>query len=103
MTKFVVEKNFFSIIQVFGTYFLDEIMNWNWGYLIHQGSSDDYIPSLVEEFYNSFTNIDIDHHTHRIHIYWRGEMKVVDLQFLLDLSGIPLSLGLNQIPMNLEE
>ena len=80
MTKFVVEKNFCIIFQAFGTYFLDEIMNRNLGYLIHQHSIDHYIPNLVEEFYNSFTYEDIDHHTHIININKREEMKVVNLQ-----------------------
>ena len=30
-------------------------------------------------------------------------MKVIDLQSLSDLTGIPLTLGLNQIPMGLKE
>ena len=30
-------------------------------------------------------------------------MKVVDLQLLSDLTGIPLALGLNQIPMRIQE
>jgi len=68
MTKFVAEKNFFTIFQTFGMYFLEEIMNRNWGYLIQKGSFDRYIPSLVEEFYDSFTNNDIDYHAQRIHI-----------------------------------
>ena len=56
MMKLVIEKNFFAIFQAFGTYFLEEIMNRNWGYLINEGSFEHYIPTLVEEFYNSFTN-----------------------------------------------
>jgi len=68
MTKFDIEKNFITIFQAFGKYFLEEIMNRKWGYLIHDGSTDHYIPSLVEKFYNSFTNFDIDNHDHRIRI-----------------------------------
>ena len=72
MTKFVAEKNFFTIFQTFGMYFLEEIMNRNWGYLIHEGSFKRYIPSLLEEFYNSFTDNNIDSHADRIHINLRG-------------------------------
>ena len=103
MTKFVAKKNFFTIFQAFGTYFLEEIMNRNWGHLIYEGSTDHYIPSLVKEFYNTFTNKDIDNHAHRIHINWRGERKVMDLQLLSNLTRIHLALGLNQIPMKVEE
>ena len=77
-------------------------MNRNCDYLIHEGSTDHYISNLVEEFYSSFTNNDIDDHAHSIYINWIGEMKVVDLQLLSDLTGIPLTLGLNQIPIRVE-
>jgi len=55
MMKFVAEKNFFIIFQDFDMYFLEEIMNRNRGYLIHEGNTNYYISSLVEEFCNSFT------------------------------------------------
>ena len=103
MTKFVAEKNFFTFFQAFGTYFLDEILNKNWRNLIHQGSADYYISSLTEELYNIFTNNGIDNHAHMIHINWRWEEKIVDLQLLSDLIRIPLSQCLNQIPISLEE
>ena len=102
MTKFVTKKNFFIIFQIFGTYFLEKITNRNWGYLIHEGSTDRYISNLVEEYYNNFTNNDIDNHAHMIHINWREERKVMDLQLLPDLTKIPLAFGLNQIPMRAE-
>ena len=101
MTKFVAEKNFFTNFQAFNTYFLEKIMNRNWGYLIYEGSTDHYIPSPVEKFYNSFTSL--DNHVHRIHINWRRERMVVDLQLLSDLNIIPLALRLNRIPMRVEE
>ena len=103
MTKFVAERNFFTIFQAFGMYFLEEILNRNWGYLIHEGSFDHYIPSLVAEFYDSFTNNDMDDHAHKIHINWRGERKCVTLQMISDLTEISLALGLNQILMRVEE
>ena len=101
--NFVAEKIFFTIFQAFSTYSLEEIMNRNWGYLIHKGSFEHCIPSLVEEFYNNFTNNDIDDHAHRIYINCRGERKVFNLQLLSDLTRIPLALGLNQISMRVEE
>ena len=95
MMKFIAEKNFFMIFQASSTYFSEEIKHKNWGYLIHEGSFEHYILSLMEEFYNSFTNSDIDNHAHRICINWRGERKVLDLQSLSNLSRIPLVRSLN--------
>ena len=103
MTKFVAEKNFFIIFQAFYTYFFEEIMNRNLGCLIHKGSFKHYIPSLVKKIYNSFTNNDIDNHAYRIHINWRRETKVLNLQLLSDLIELSLALGLNQIPIRVEE
>jgi len=71
--------------------------------LIHESSFDHYIPSFVEEFYDSFTNNDIDDHAHGIHINWRREKKVVTFQMISDLTRITLALGLNQIPMRVEK
>ena len=64
MTKFMPEKNFFTFFQAFSTYFLEEIMHKKI-YLIHQGTTDHYIPNLVEEFYNSFTIKDIGNHAYK--------------------------------------
>ena len=47
--------------------------------MIHEDSFEHYVPTLVEKFYNSFTNNDIDDHAHRIQINWREERKVLDL------------------------
>ena len=71
-------------------------------YLFHEGDSNYYIPSLVEEFYNSFTLDNINNNTHSIEVNRRGERKFVNLKLLSDLIGIPLTLGLNQVPMNLD-
>jgi len=75
----------------------------NWECLIHGGSFYHYILIQVEEFYNSFTNDDINDHAHKIHMNCRGERKVVTLQMISDLTEISLTLGLNQIPMRVEE
>ena len=53
------------------------------------------LANKVGPFYDSFTNNDIDDHAYRIHINWRGERKLVTLQMISDLTGIPLILGLN--------
>jgi len=71
--------------------------------LTHEGSFDHYIPILLEEFYDSFTINGIDDHTQRIPINWTGDRKVVTLQMILDLTKITFDLGLNQIPMRVEE
>ena len=89
MTRFVAEKNFFKIFQAFSIYFLEKNMNRNWGYLIHEGSFEHYILSLVEKFYNSFTNRDVDNHAHRIHINWRGERKVFRFTIVIELDRNP--------------
>ena len=71
-------------------YFLDQIRDRNWGYLLHANAFEFYIPPLVQEFYDGFSENNIDRNQRIIEVNWRGEMKILHLQTISELTGIPL-------------
>lgn len=102
MSRCLGEKNFGLIFQSFGKFFHQAIISRGWGYLIHDDDESFYVPSLVHEFYASFSCDNIDYANDKISITWRGEPKVVDLDLIKELTGIPRSQGA-QNPLLLEE
>ena len=103
MAKIFVEHNFYVIFEEFGMYFLEQIRTRSWDYLLHENTFEFYIPSLVQEFYDGFNenNIDRDHGV--IEVNWRGELKIVHLQTISELTSISLSESRIKNPENLED
>lgn len=75
-----------------GSYFKDEIIRRNWGFLLYNEGCF-YIPDLVEEFYNGFQLHDYDEVRGRIRIVWRGVHRFVDINLISVITGIPLAIG----------
>lgn len=82
------EKNYHPLLvsDQYGTHFYDEIIARSWSYLVHN-NNDVYCPSLVEEFYSSITNIDLD--SGYILLNWRNKVWAIDLHIISNLTDIP--------------
>ena len=73
MAKIFAERNFILIFEAFNMYFLEQIRARNWDYLLHSNTFEFYIPSLVQEFYDGFTENNIDQNHGVIDVNWRGD------------------------------
>ena len=97
MTKIFTERNFSLVFEAFGMHFLDQIRARNWDYLLHSNTYEFYIPNLVQEFYDEFSTNNVDRNHVVIEVSW-SEIKIVHLQTILDLTGIPIIEGGIQNP-----
>ncbi|MBZ2164355.1 hypothetical protein K8B34_20525, partial [Alteromonas stellipolaris] len=86
------EKNYESLFNDVGSYFYDEIVDRRWNYLIHNNMSI-FVPSLVDEFYNSFTRADYDPDLFRLRFVFRDEDRIVDVHKISQITGIPPAVG----------
>ena len=48
------------MFEAFGMYFLDQVSARNWDYLLHTNTYKFYIHALVREFYDGFSENNID-------------------------------------------
>ena len=69
---------------------------------MHANTYEFYIPALVQEFYNGFSKNNIDRNQKIIEVNWKGEMKILHLQTIFKLTGIPIVERGTQEPGNLE-
>ena len=53
-------------------YFLDQIRARNWDYLLHANTYEFYISTLVHEFYDGFSDNNIDRNIGIIEVNWRA-------------------------------
>ena len=86
MSKVFAEHNFFLVFKAFGMYFLDQIRARNWDYLLHANTYELYIPTLVQEYNDGFSENNIDRNQGIIEVSWRGEMKILHLQTISELT-----------------
>jgi len=84
MSKIFAEHNFFLVFKAFRMYFLNQIRDRNWDYLLHANNYEFYIPSLVQEFYDGFSENNIDENQGIVEVNWRGKMKILHLQTFLN-------------------
>jgi len=101
MTEFLEEKIFSQVFEVFGTSFKQKMETRNWDFLFYNEESF-YVPSLVEEFYNSLDVRGINHENDSIVISWRGGSRVIDPNYISALTGIQRQPGAPN-PMTVEE
>ena len=71
-------------------YFLDQIRARNWDYLLHANNYEFYIHALVQEFYDGLSENNIDRNQRIIEVNWRGEMKILHLQTISEVTSIPI-------------
>ena len=73
MSKIFAEHNFFLVFVAFGMYFLDQIRAKNCDYLLHANTYEFYIPVLVQELYDGFSENNIDRNQAIIEVNWRED------------------------------
>ena len=101
MSKVFAEHNFFLVFEAFGMYFSDQIRVRNWDYLLHANTYEIYISILVQEFYDGFSENNINSNQRIIEVNWRGEMKILYFQTISEITYIPLVERGTQEPKNL--
>ena len=69
--------------------------------MLHGNAFEFNLPSLVQEFYDGFNENNIDRNNGITEVKWRGELKIVHLQTILELTVIPLGESRIQNPKNL--
>ena len=57
---------------------------------MHANTYEFYIPVLVQELYDGFSENNIDRNQAIIEVNWRGVMKILHLQTISELTDIPL-------------
>ena len=69
--------------------------------MLHSKTFEFYILSIVQEFYDGFNKKSIDQDYGIIKVNWRGELKIMHLQPISELTGVPLGESEIQNPGNL--
>jgi hypothetical protein len=95
------EENFLPVFNQFNVFFYNEIRNRGWGYLIHELPEESHIDFLVRQFYDGIKNIDFLNG--RILIEWNNVMRVVNLEMISGITGIPMTSGMNNTPLAIDE
>jgi len=96
MAKIFAEHNFFLIFEAIGMYFVDHIRARNGDYLLYSNSYEFYFTTLVKEFYDGFSVDNIDHDHEVIKVNRSGEIKIVNIQTISDLTSILIIESENQ-------
>lgn len=86
------EKNFEGLFDDVGSYFLDEIKDRRWDYLLHNNMSI-FVPSLVNKFYASFGRENYDADLFRLRFNWRRQERIVDVHTISQITGILPTVG----------
>jgi hypothetical protein len=71
--------------------------------LLHELPEEAYSEFLVRKFYDGFGKRDIDHHNGRITVRWDGTLKVVDLELISGITGIPMRDGDISMPLPIDD
>ena len=99
----IIERNFsllFSQNDHFGSHFIHEIYRRDWEYLLHAGNSR-YHLGLVGAFFDGFNRSSVDESNRIITLMWQGEYRLITIETISEVTGIPLGLGYS--PMNLSD
>jgi len=97
------EENFVPIFQKFEVFFYNQIRTRGWQYLLHELPEEAYNEFLVRKFYDGFGKRDIYHHNGRITVRWDGTLRVVDLELISGITGIPLRDGDISTPLPIDD